>query len=122
MATHVRTLAWINIVLGGLGVLLALIALAGSAVLSSIMQAFAGDLSVPIWFIQAAVTLVFGIILTLSLPCLIVGWGLYNFRRWARMLGLVLCAISLFNVPLGTAMAVYGFWVLLKPESEVLFQ
>jgi len=33
----------------------------------------------------------------------------------------VLCAINLLHVPLGTILGLYGFWVLLKPETEALF-
>jgi hypothetical protein len=29
--------------------------------------------------------------------------------------------LSLFHVPIGTALALYSFWVLLKPETEALF-
>jgi hypothetical protein len=121
MITHVRILAWLNLVLGGLGVALALLFLAGSAVLQAIVAQFAGS-EVPTWAIQLAFTIIVGVMLVLSLPCLILGWGLYNLRNWARFLGLVISAISLLNFPLGTALGLYGLWVLLKPETEVLFR
>jgi hypothetical protein len=38
------------------------------------------------------------------------------------VLGLVLAALNLLNVPLGTALSLYAFWVLLKPETEALFK
>lgn len=46
------------------------------------------------------------------------GWGLLNREPWARMLTIVLSFISLFNVPLGTALGIYGLWVLLPAASE----
>ncbi|MGB9612116.1 MAG: hypothetical protein ACPL7M_14190, partial [Bryobacteraceae bacterium] len=60
--------------------------------------------------------------LVLSLPSLILGYGLYNFRPWARILGIVLAAIHLLNVPVGTLISIYAFWVLLKPETAALFE
>jgi hypothetical protein len=30
-------------------------------------------------------------------------------------------ALELFSIPFGTALGIYGFWVLLKPETEQLF-
>jgi hypothetical protein len=37
-------------------------------------------------------------------------------------LTIILSALHLFNVPFGTALGVYGFWVLLSPETEALFR
>lgn len=46
------------------------------------------------------------------------GWGLLQRESWARILALVLAFISLFNIPLGTAVGVYTMWVLLPGNSE----
>jgi hypothetical protein len=56
-----------------------------------------------------------------SLPSLITGYGLLYFKSWARIVGIVLSAVSLINFPLGTAVGVYGLWVLLNKETERLF-
>lgn len=123
MSTHVRVLAWLNIAMGFLGVGLALLVFAGGTILPAILQAAVPDeADIPLAIVQLIVTVVTGVILTLSLPCLVLGFGLYNFRPWARVLGLVLAALNLLNVPLGTALSLYAFWVLLKPESEALFK
>lgn len=46
------------------------------------------------------------------------GWGLLNRESWARVLTIVLSFLALFNIPFGTALGVYGLWVLLPAESE----
>ena len=46
------------------------------------------------------------------------GWGLLNYRPWARMLAMILGIIALIHVPLGTALGIYTLWVLLPSESE----
>lgn len=123
MATHVRIVAWINIVLGGLGVLAAAITFAGASIVPAILQAAAQEAGdIPAGVIQIIMTAVVGIILVLSLPGLILGFGLYNFRPWARVLGLVLSDLNLLNLPFGTILALYSFWVLLKPETEQMFR
>lgn len=62
---------------------------------------------------------VIGIILLASaLLGLLAGWGLLNYRPWARVLAMVLGVISLLHVPLGTALGIYTLWVLLPAESE----
>jgi hypothetical protein len=34
---------------------------------------------------------------------------------------MVVCALMLAEFPIGTLLAVYGFWVVLSPEVEPLF-
>ena len=122
MATHVRILAWLNIALGTMGILAALAVFAGGQIIPAILaQAGGHDATIPVAVIQMIITVVVSIIFVMSLPCLVLGFGLHNFRPWARILGLVLAAVNLLNVPFGTAISLYGFWVLLKPETEALF-
>jgi hypothetical protein len=53
---------------------------------------------------------------------LIAGWGLMERQPWARMLAIVLGAISLVDVPFGTALGIYTLWVLLPAQSEQEFR
>ena len=46
------------------------------------------------------------------------GWGLLNYRPWARILAMILGVISLIHIPVGTALGIYTLWVLLPAESE----
>lgn len=52
----------------------------------------------------------------------VAGWGLLERQTWARILCLVLGFISLFNIPLGTALGIYTLWVLLPADSEREYQ
>jgi hypothetical protein len=122
METHVKVLGWFNIAMGVLGVLFALTMLGGSFVLTAILSQAAADADIPAGVIQMIAIFLTILFLALSLPSLILGVGLLNLRQWARVLGIVLCALHLLNVPIGTAISLYGFWVLLKPETEALFR
>jgi len=121
MVTHVKVLAWLNVILGGLGVVCALAAMAVGQWLAHLLHNVNAEFEVPLAIIQVAITVVLGAIVVSSLPCLLLGFGLLNFRPWARILGLVLSAVLLLNFPFGTVVALYAFWVLLKPETEALF-
>ena len=57
----------------------------------------------------------------MSVPNIIAGVGLLNFRPWARVLALILCALNLLSLPFGTALGVYGFWVLMSGRADELF-
>jgi len=34
---------------------------------------------------------------------------------------IVLSALDLIHIPFGTVLGIYGFWVLLNPETEAMF-
>lgn len=53
-----------------------------------------------------------------SVAGLATGWGLLNWRDWARTLALVLGAVNLLSLPFGTAIGAYTLWVLLPETSE----
>jgi hypothetical protein len=54
----------------------------------------------------------------LSLPSFAAGWGLQKHKSWARMLGIIVSILSLPSVPIGTAIGVYGLWVLFNDETK----
>ena len=63
------------------------------------------------------------LLLVISIPGIIAGLGLMFRKSWSRITALVVCAIKLFNLPFGTALGIYGIWVLMQDESiEILNQ
>ena len=120
MDTHVTVLGWLYIL--GNGVLLSIGAigwffLAGIGVLAGVDS---GDpFATSIMAIVATAGLAFfGV---LALPGLLAGIGLLKRKSWARILALVVGFFSLFSFPLGTALAIYTFWVLLQDDSDDYF-
>jgi hypothetical protein len=57
-----------------------------------------------------------------SVPGIAAGIGMLKFRPWSRILAIVVSALNILNVPLGTALGVYSLWVLLNNEVEALFR
>lgn len=51
-----------------------------------------------------------------SLPSLIGGIALLRRAVWARILVLIVAGLNLLNFPIGTALAIYAFWVLTRPD------
>ena len=43
---------------------------------------------------------------------ILVGWGLMNHERWARVTGIVVAILAILHPPLGTALGIYTLWVL----------
>ena len=50
------------------------------------------------------------------------GFSLRAHKAWARLVALALAVLNLFFLPVGTALAVYTFWVLLSNETRRLFE
>jgi hypothetical protein len=124
MLTHVKVLGVLNIVLSALGILAGLLLFAifgGIAGLVGVASHDEGRLiAVPI--LGGIGVLIFIVVMVLSIPGIIVGAGLLKFRPWARILGIILSALNIVNFPFGTAVGVYGLWVLLSNETTALFE
>jgi hypothetical protein len=123
VAQHVKILGILHIVLGSLGILagiIVLLVMGGIAGLVGVTD-HSPDSAVAIPILSGIGGLVFLILVCISLPGLIAGFGLLQFRPWARILTIIISALELFSIPFGTALGIYGFWVLLKPETEQLF-
>jgi hypothetical protein len=60
-------------------------------------------------------------LIVLSVPGLVGGIWLLRRRPWARMLTLIVGAFDLIDIPLGTALGVYSFWVLLHDDTIRIF-
>ena len=57
----------------------------------------------------------------LALPGLAAGYGLLRRYSWARVLALIVAFFNLANFPVGTAIGVYTFVVLLQAEIPTHF-
>ena len=58
----------------------------------------------------------------LAAPDVIGGIGLMKKKEWARILILILSFFNLLWFPLGTALSVYSFVILIKEETIKLFK
>ena len=122
MATHVKVIAILFIVFGALGLLGA----AFSSVLFGVLATVVGashDQGAPLGVAVLGFT---GMALTtflvvVSIPHLICGWGMLILRPWARILGIILAAISLVRIPIGTVFGIYALIILFNRETEALF-
>lgn len=123
MQTHVKVLAVLFMVFGALGVLgaLGIMAIFGGAAGLVGATAPSDDALIAVPAIGLTGTFLMIFMLVLSVPGLVAGFGLWSFKSWARILGIVLCALNLIFFPWGTLLGIYGLWVLLSKETERLF-
>ena len=123
METHVKVLAVLYLVFSALGILLALAFFLATGVVTAIVGTAAepSAASIAIPFIRLGGTALACFFLALSVPGIVLGIGLLKLQPWARVLGIVLSALTLLHFPVGTALGVYDLWVLFSPDTERLF-
>jgi hypothetical protein len=122
METHVKVLAILNMISGALGLcgafmLMVVFGISASAV--GISNDPDAALALPIIGLTGMALVTFAV--AMSLPAILIGYGLYRFRPWARVGGIVLSIVSLIVFPFGTLLGAYGLWVLFSTEGERLF-
>lgn len=117
MESHIKILGILHVIMGSLGLLAALIMMVifgGVAGLVTTTERTA----IPV--LGAVGGFIVIVILIFSLPGLIGGVGLLMMASWSRVYMIVISALHLLHIPFGTALGIYGLWILTKPETEAL--
>lgn len=113
MRNHVKILGWLYIALGAINLFIGLAAfglLSGIGLLSGDVQAF-GVLTILGGFTGI-------VMLVVALPNLVCGLGLLrDWGGWVIVLAVILGLFNLATFPVGTAIALYTFWVAWKLYS-----
>jgi hypothetical protein len=122
MESHIKAVGLLHVILGSLGILGGLVAMVVFGALAGVVQfsdnSHNSAVAVPV--LGAIGTMIFLVVLLISVPGLIGGIGLMRMAPWSRVFMIVISALDLLSVPLGTAVGIYGLWVLTKPETEAL--
>lgn len=118
--TKVNLIAAYHFAAGGLFLLLAaaVVFLPVAAVLLEESDFFA---RLPGWFLGTGLLVAGGIIALLGLLFVLLGWGLWQFRPWARMGAMVLGILSIPFVPIGTIAGGVILYVLLQDSIRAVF-
>ena len=124
MRKHIQILGILNIIWGSLGLIAALIILAVFGGTMGLIRATShGDpgayFAIPIVGLIGSIILI--VLLIGSVPTVVAGVGLLQMASWARILTIIVSALHLFNIPFGTALGIYGLWVMLSDETIRLF-
>lgn len=59
---------------------------------------------------------VVAVLVVLAAPHLLAGWGLFKRRSWGGIAAVVAAVLNFWNVPLGTALAIYTIWAVAKGQ------
>lgn len=122
MDTHVKVLGALNIAFGALGLLgaFALLLIFGG-VAGAVSASGEPDAAIAVPIIGLTGFALVTFLVVLSVPGIVIGFGLLNLRPWARVGGIVVSILMLMAIPFGTVLGVYGIWVLFSKDTERLF-
>jgi hypothetical protein len=114
---HVTILGWLHIAAAGLAILVGafLFLLFGGIGLAQHDRDARTFLGI-IGFLVAI------FLFLVSVPGLLAGYGLLQRKRWGRILAIVVGALHLASIPVGTALGIYTFIILVNPEAEAFFR
>jgi hypothetical protein len=123
MQTHVKVLGVLYLAVSAFFLVSALFFLVAAGSAAGIVGAAAEpeDAAIAIPVIGIAGTAFAMFLGIFAIPGLVAGYGLLQLKPWARIVGIVVSAISLVNIPIGTVIGIYGLWVLLNKDTERLF-
>ncbi|NOZ27447.1 MAG: hypothetical protein GXP39_05260 [Chloroflexi bacterium] len=80
------------------------------------------DARIAVPIVGGIMVLAAGFLFLLALANLLVGWGLWHMREWARIAAIGLSVLRLLNFPIGTIIGGLIIWYLLQPQIVAAFQ
>jgi hypothetical protein len=117
MEGHTKVLGVLWIIYGVLGILMGLLVLGLLFGISYLPE----DHESP-FILRTVAVAGGGLIALLSVPEVIAGFALLNFREWGRILALIVAVLNVIWFPFGTALSIYTFVILLNTETTAMFK
>jgi len=113
MNTHVKVVGWLWIANGVLSILMTIIGLAvinWPGVILSLRDSLLASFGALCFFLPGIVAYI------------VSGYGLLNYKSWARILAIILAILNLILFPIGTLIGIYTLWVMFNDETKALFE
>jgi|SRR6516225_2418483 hypothetical protein len=114
---HVRLLGILWLALSALNAVVGLVLLIIGTMMVPHLESL-GQLPLPGDFFTTLLGVIGIAVLVKAVAGFAAGYGLLKREHWARVLTIVLSFLALFNFPFGTALGIYGLWVLFPAQSE----
>jgi hypothetical protein len=130
MREHIRILGILNIIMGSLTAMAGVAAVLVMGGVATFMAVGVPDSSTSDTETARAVAPWVGLIgvavacflTAVALPSIIGGWGLLKYKSWSRILMIIISGLNLLHIPFGTALGIYGMWVLTNDQSRQLLE
>ncbi|HYC59716.1 MAG TPA: hypothetical protein VEK79_09135 [Thermoanaerobaculia bacterium] len=120
MEQHIKVVSVLFIILGILGIVVAVafLVLGAGTAATILAQDDSNEARVGAAWAGGCITFVAALFGIMSIPSIIAGWGLSQKKSWARILTIILAILSLPQFPVGTAIGVYALVIMFNDESK----
>jgi hypothetical protein len=120
MEQHIKVLSVLFIILGILGIVVAVafMLLGAGAAATILAQDQGNEARIGAVWAGGCITFVAALFGIMAIPSIIAGWGLSQHKSWARILTIILAILSLPQFPVGTAIGIYALVILFNEESK----
>jgi hypothetical protein len=111
MEKHIKVVGWLWIANGVVSILMAIIGLIiVNANVSGAQDAMLVTIGGLCFFIPGVIA------------DFLIGYGMFNYKSWARILAIILAIINLPLFPVGTAVGIYTLVIMFNEEVKSLFR
>lgn len=120
MEQHIKVLSVLFVILGILGIVVAVAFLflgAGTAA-TILAQDQSNEAQVGAAWAGGCISFIAALFGLMAIPSILAGWGLSQRKSWARILTIILAILSLPQFPIGTAIGIYALVILFNEESK----
>jgi hypothetical protein len=119
MESHVQIVGWLFIGSGIMGGILGMIVMFMGRFLMALNINWPKNVPFDVEKLVLGATILAGLtMIALAAGVVAAGVGLLQYRPWGRVLALVMAVFLVFKFPIGTAIAIYAFWVLLSDPGR----
>jgi uncharacterized membrane protein (DUF2068 family) len=120
MEQHIKVISVLFIILGILGIVVAIgfLVLGAGTVATIVAQDYSNEARVGAAWAGGCITFIAAMFGVMAIPSIIAGWGLSEHKSWARILTIVLAVLSLPQFPVGTAFGVYALVIMFNDEAK----
>jgi hypothetical protein len=122
MNMHINILGWLLIGSGILTGIFGMIVLFISRIIPRLPAAIQGQIDIGAALAAWLVSVVAMAMLAVAAATAAAGVGLLQYKAWARTFAIIMAVLMVFSFPIGTAVAVYAFWVLFSQEGQRYYQ
>ena len=122
MATHITVLGWLFMVSGILsGMFGAAVVVFARLIPSLGLERIPEIREIPLDIPRIATAAAVGIgffTIAIAVGTFMAGYGLLQYRPWARIVAIVFAILGIMHFPLGTALGIYALWALLSEPGR----
>jgi len=120
MEQHIKVLSVLFIILGILGIVVAVafLVLGAGTAATILAQDQSDEAKIGAAWAGSCISVVAVLFGLMAIPSIIAGWGLSQKKGWARILTIILAILSLPQFPVGTAIGVYALVILFNDEAK----